>query len=79
PSIDGFIFSIKYGDIHVASEFENINRRSKLRGIFLIMESNEEFISVTINKQSIISLIFGILTLLSFCTGVMPIPLTGFV
>ncbi len=43
------------------------------------MESNEEFISVTINKHAIISLIFGILTLLSFCTGIMPIPLTGFI
>lgn len=43
------------------------------------MESNEDFISVTINKHAIISLILGILTLLSFCAGVMPIPLTGFV
>lgn len=43
------------------------------------MESNEEFISVTINKHTLISFILGILTALSFCTGLMPIPFTGFV
>jgi uncharacterized membrane protein len=43
------------------------------------METNEEFLSPPINKHSIISLILGLLTALSFCGGMMPIPLTGFV
>ncbi|KXK15569.1 MAG: hypothetical protein UZ14_CFX002000591 [Chloroflexi bacterium OLB14] len=43
------------------------------------MQSSEEVFYPPVNKHSIISLILGILTALSFCTGVMPIPLTGFV
>jgi hypothetical protein len=41
------------------------------------MNSNEEFTIPPINTQSILSLIFGVLTLLSFCTGLLPIPFTG--
>ncbi|MBX3035800.1 MAG: DUF4190 domain-containing protein [Anaerolineales bacterium] len=43
------------------------------------MESTEEISYPPTNKQSIISLIFGILTLLVFCGGLMPIPFTGFI
>jgi uncharacterized membrane protein len=43
------------------------------------MEANEDLISVTINKHALISLLLGILTALSFCAGVMPIPFTGFI
>ena len=32
-----------------------------------------------VNNQSILSLVFGILTILSFCWGVIPIPFTGFI
>src|SRR5690606_9503474 len=43
-------------------------------------QSHQEVIYPPTNKQSIISLILGILTLLTFCSGiVMPIPLIGFV
>jgi hypothetical protein len=38
---------------------------------------NEEIITPPVNTQSILSLIFGVLTLLSFCTGLLPIPFTG--
>ncbi|MBI5841546.1 MAG: DUF4190 domain-containing protein [Chloroflexi bacterium] len=31
------------------------------------------------NTQSILSLIFGILTILTFCAGMVPIPFTGFI
>ena len=44
-----------------------------------LMDSNEEIFSPPTNKHSIISLILGLLTAISFCGGVMPIPLTGFV
>ena len=40
---------------------------------------NETSSSPSTNTQSILSLIFGILTILTFCGGVFPIPLTGFV
>lgn len=43
------------------------------------MESDEQILFPPINKHSVISLVFGILTALSFCTGVMPIPFTGFI
>jgi hypothetical protein len=41
------------------------------------MEINEEVINSPINNQSVVSLVFGILTLLSFCTGLSPLPFTG--
>jgi hypothetical protein len=40
---------------------------------------NEEAINPPINNHSILSLVFGILTILSFCTGLTPIPFTGFI
>jgi uncharacterized membrane protein len=40
---------------------------------------NEEVINPPLNNQSVLSLVFGILTILSFCTGLMPLPLTGFI
>jgi hypothetical protein len=43
------------------------------------MEMNEKIIRSQTNTQSILSLAFGTLTLLSFCMGVFPIPFTGFV
>ena len=44
------------------------------------MESTEEISYPPTNKQSIISLIIGILTLLLFCFGIiMPIPFIGFI
>ncbi len=44
------------------------------------MNTDEEFKpSSPINSKSILSLVFGILTLLSFCTGWLPIPFTGIV
>jgi hypothetical protein len=43
------------------------------------MESNEEIFYPPVNKHSIISLVLGILTLLTFCGGLMPIPFTGFI
>lgn len=43
------------------------------------MESEEQILLPPINKHSIISLVFGILTALSFCTGVMPIPFTSLI
>jgi O-antigen/teichoic acid export membrane protein len=42
------------------------------------MNSNEETIAVPLNTHSITSLILGILTILSFCTGWLPVPFTGF-
>ena len=41
------------------------------------MNSNEEIITPSVNKQSILSLVFGILTILSFCTGWLPVPFIG--
>jgi hypothetical protein len=43
------------------------------------METNKEVINPRINNQSILSLVFGILTILSFCTGLISIPFTGFI
>ena len=43
------------------------------------METNEVIPSPPTNKQSIISLILGILTLLTCCGGMMPLPLLGFI
>ena len=40
---------------------------------------NESTTIVPVNRNAVISLIAGILTLLSFCTAVAPIPLTGYV
>jgi hypothetical protein len=40
---------------------------------------NEEVINSPINTQSILSLVFGVLTVLSFCTGLTPLPFTGFI
>jgi len=42
------------------------------------MEINEELINSPINNQSILSFVFGIFTILSFCSGLVPLPLTGF-
>ena len=43
------------------------------------MNTNEEIMAPAINTQSILSLVFGILTIPSFCTGWLPLPFTGFV
>ena len=43
------------------------------------MKMNEEVINSPINNQSILSLVFGILTILSFCMGLAPLPFTGFI
>ncbi len=43
------------------------------------MEIREQPVSSITNTQSIISLVFGVLTALSFCAGLLPIPLTGWV
>ncbi len=43
------------------------------------MNDNEDIIYQKTNGNSIASLILGILTLLSFCIGVIPIPFTGFI
>ena len=43
------------------------------------MESNEQAVSSPINRRSILSLVFGVLTVLSFCTSWLPIPFTGLV
>jgi hypothetical protein len=43
------------------------------------METNEDVAVSPTNPQAIISLVFGILTALSFCAGVVPIPFSGFV
>jgi len=43
------------------------------------MEMDELPVSPPINPHSILSLVLGILTLLSFCTGFIPIPFTGFI
>ncbi len=40
---------------------------------------NKEAINPPINNQSILSLVFGILTIVSFCTGMIPFPFTGFI
>jgi uncharacterized membrane protein HdeD (DUF308 family) len=41
--------------------------------------NNEEIINPPINNQSILSLVFGILTILSFCMGLIPFPFTGLI
>ncbi len=41
------------------------------------MDSNEELPTFPLNPKSILSLVFAVLTLLTFCTGWLPIPLTG--
>ena len=41
------------------------------------METNEEPIYTPTNKQSILSLVFGILTIVFFCMGWFPIPFSG--
>jgi len=43
------------------------------------METPENYSSPPTNQQSIISLILGILTVIIFCGGLVPIPFTGFV
>jgi uncharacterized membrane protein len=43
------------------------------------METNEEVINSPVNAQSTLSLVFGILTILSFCGGVAPLPFTGYI
>jgi hypothetical protein len=43
------------------------------------METNQETAYSPTNKQSILSLVFGILTIVFFCMGLNPIPLTGFI
>jgi hypothetical protein len=40
---------------------------------------NEEAINPPANNHSILSLVFGILTILSFCTGMIPFPLTSLI
>lgn len=40
---------------------------------------NEEAINPPANNHSILSLVFGILTVVSFCTGMVPLPFTGFI
>jgi len=40
------------------------------------MNTNEEFTYSPINNQAILSLLFGILTILSFCMNFIPIPFT---
>jgi hypothetical protein len=40
---------------------------------------NEDIVNPPINNQSILSLVFGILTIVSFCTGMFPVPFTGFI
>jgi hypothetical protein len=40
---------------------------------------NEETIDSPINNQSILSLVFGVLTILSFCTGLAPFPFTSLI
>ena len=44
------------------------------------MESNEQPIpSSPINRQAIVSVVLGILTILSFCIGWLPVPFSGIV
>ena len=43
------------------------------------MEMNEEVPYSPVNTQAVLSLVFGILTLLFFCIGWLPIPFTGFI
>jgi uncharacterized membrane protein (DUF485 family) len=43
------------------------------------MESNDQSTSQPLNAQSILSLVFGFLTILAFCTGFLPVPFMGFV
>jgi hypothetical protein len=43
------------------------------------METTEETSDSPVNAQSVISLVLGILTILFFCTGLSPIPFTGFI
>ena len=45
----------------------------------IYMKTNEDTTYSPTNKQSIISLIFGILTILFFCMGWIPFPFTGIV
>jgi hypothetical protein len=40
---------------------------------------NEKNINAPVNNQAILSLVFGILTILFFCIGMIPIPFTGFI
>ena len=40
---------------------------------------NEEGISPPVNTQATLSLIFGILTILSLCAGMVPFPFAGFI
>jgi uncharacterized membrane protein HdeD (DUF308 family) len=43
------------------------------------MDMNKEIINSPTNSLSILSLVLGILTILSFCTGLIPFPFTGFI
>ena len=43
------------------------------------MESDEQPSAAPLNRQSILSLVFGILTVMAFCISWLPIPLTGVV
>ena len=43
------------------------------------MEMNEKSAPPQTNMRSILSLVFGILTVLFFCTGLLPVPFTGFI
>ena len=43
------------------------------------MSTNEETTYSPVNKQSILSLVFGILTIVFFCMGLIPFPFTSLV
>lgn len=43
------------------------------------METNKEASYNGVNKHSNISIMFGILTILSFCAGLIPFPFTGII
>ena len=46
---------------------------------YFSMDSNEIQPSSPLNTKSILSLVFAVLTLLTFCTGWLPVPFTGII
>jgi len=47
--------------------------------LFDLMETNQETIHSPTNKLSILSLVFGILTIIFSCMGLIPLPLTSII
>ena len=77
---DGFVFKLSANPRQSSRIFKWISGHSRIK----FMESNEPIYpslspTPSTNRHSIISLVLGILTLLTVCGGMVPVPFTGFI